>query len=97
MSTITKKDVEHVAHLARLELSGEEVQTFTEQLDSILTFAEKLNELDTENVEPTTHVRDITNAVRKDEIRPSLTAEEALKNTEEHKEQQVKVPSVFES
>jgi aspartyl-tRNA(Asn)/glutamyl-tRNA(Gln) amidotransferase subunit C len=96
MSTISKKDVEHVAHLARLSLSEDEKETFAQHLDSILTFAEKLNELDTEGVEPTSHVLDLKNVVREDQVRPSLSAEEALENTAEHKKNQVKVPSVLD-
>jgi aspartyl-tRNA(Asn)/glutamyl-tRNA(Gln) amidotransferase subunit C len=96
MSTISKKDVEHVAHLARLNLSDEEKETFTKHLDSILTFAEKLNELDTEGVEPTSHILDLKNVVREDQVRPSLPAEKALQNTADHKNNQVKVPSVLE-
>lgn len=95
MSTITKKDVEHVAHLARLEMSEQEAETFTKHLDSILNFATKLNELDTENVQPTSHVLPITNVTREDRMHSSLPIEEALKNTAEHKEQQIKVPSVL--
>ncbi|WP_025026130.1 Asp-tRNA(Asn)/Glu-tRNA(Gln) amidotransferase subunit GatC [Caldalkalibacillus mannanilyticus] len=95
MSTMTKKEVEHVAHLARLSLSEEEKETFTKHLDSILTFAKKLDELDTEGVEPTSHVLPLHNVVRKDEVKPSLPVTEALKNTADHEENQVKVPSVL--
>jgi aspartyl-tRNA(Asn)/glutamyl-tRNA(Gln) amidotransferase subunit C len=96
MSTITKQDVEHVAHLARLALTAEEAEKMTKQLDSILAFVEKLNELDTTHVEPTSHVLPLNNVTRADEVRPSLPVEEALKNTAEHRDQQVKVPSVLE-
>jgi len=95
MSTITKKEVEHVANLARLSLSEEDKEKFTKHLDSILTFAKKLDELDTEGVEPTSHVLPLHNVVREDRVRPSLPVEEALKNTADHKENQVKVPSVL--
>ncbi|HKZ72047.1 MAG TPA: Asp-tRNA(Asn)/Glu-tRNA(Gln) amidotransferase subunit GatC, partial [Nitrospirota bacterium] len=53
---ITRKEVEHVAKLARLALREEEVEQLTRQLSDILTYVEKLNELDTRNVEPTSHV-----------------------------------------
>lgn len=96
MSTISKKEVEHVAHLARLELNEKEAETFTKHLDSILSFANKLNELDTEKVEPTSHVLDLKNVTREDTVRPSLPVEEALRNTPDHKENQIKVPSVLE-
>ncbi|MFB4165463.1 Asp-tRNA(Asn)/Glu-tRNA(Gln) amidotransferase subunit GatC [Alteribacillus sp. JSM 102045] len=96
MARITKDQVKHVAHLARLSVSEEEVNTFTEQLDAIIGFAEQLNELDTDGVEPTTHVLDIHNVLREDEQRPSLDREEVLKNAPDHEEGQVKVPSVLE-
>jgi aspartyl-tRNA(Asn)/glutamyl-tRNA(Gln) amidotransferase subunit C len=96
MSTISKKDVEHVAHLARLSLNEEEKETFTKNLDSILSFVAKLDELDTEGVAPTSHVLPLKNVVREDKVRPSLPVEETLKNTAAHKNQQVKVPSVLE-
>ncbi|MFZ4453494.1 Asp-tRNA(Asn)/Glu-tRNA(Gln) amidotransferase subunit GatC [Salibacterium aidingense] len=96
MERITKEQVRHVAHLARLSVTEEEAATFTEQLDAIIEFAEQLNELETENVEPTTHVLDIHNVLRKDEQRPSLDREEALKNAPDQEDGQVKVPSVLE-
>ncbi|RSL33888.1 Asp-tRNA(Asn)/Glu-tRNA(Gln) amidotransferase subunit GatC [Salibacterium salarium] len=96
MERITKDQVRHVAHLARLSVTEDEVDTFTEQLDAIIGFAEQLNELDTENVEATTHVLDIHNVLREDEQRPSLDREEALKNAPDQEDGQVKVPSVLE-
>ncbi|MDQ0300484.1 aspartyl-tRNA(Asn)/glutamyl-tRNA(Gln) amidotransferase subunit C [Salibacterium salarium] len=96
MERISKDQVRHVAHLARLSVTEDEVDTFTEQLDAIIGFAEQLNELDTENVEATTHVLDIHNVLREDEERPSLTREEALKNAPDQEDGQVKVPSVLE-
>ncbi|MFD2706873.1 Asp-tRNA(Asn)/Glu-tRNA(Gln) amidotransferase subunit GatC [Salibacterium lacus] len=96
MERISKDQVRHVAHLARLSITDEEVDTFTEQLDNIIEFAEQLNELDTDDVEPTTHVLDIHNVLRKDEKRPSLDREEALKNAPDQEDGQVKVPSVLE-
>ena len=64
--SITIKDVEHVANLARLELTEEEKEQFTGQLNAILKYAEKLNELNTDDVEPTSHVLPITNVMRED-------------------------------
>jgi aspartyl-tRNA(Asn)/glutamyl-tRNA(Gln) amidotransferase subunit C len=97
MSTISKKDVEHVANLARLSLNEQEVEKFTKDLDAILGFVAKLDQLDTEQVPPTSHVLHLTNVVRPDEIKPSLPVEEALKNTAAQKDGQVQVPSVLES
>lgn len=96
VSAISKEEVEHVAKLARLELSEEEKEQFTRQLDSILRFAQKLNEVDTSNVEPTSHVLPLVNVMREDKPHPSLTVEEALKNAAEHQDGQVKVPSVLD-
>ena len=94
--SITNQDVEHVAKLARLELSVEETGQFTEQLNAILKYAEKLNELDTSEVEPTTHVLPITNVMREDEQRPSVSVEQAMLNAPDEEEGQFRVPAVLE-
>ena len=73
-------DVKYVAHLARLSLSPEEEQTIGKQLTSILGYIEKLNEVDVRGVEPTAHAFPLVNVTRADEVRPSLTNEEALRN-----------------
>ena len=69
---ITKDQVEYVAHLARLEFGEEEKEKFTTQLNNILLYMEKLNEVDTTGVEPETHAIAIQNAFREDVIRESL-------------------------
>lgn len=94
--SITPKDVEHVARLARLELSDSEKDQFTEQLNAILKYAEKLNGLDTEKVEPTSHVLPITNVMRADVERPSLPIEKVLLNAPDDEDGQFKVPAVLE-
>lgn len=94
--SITVKDVQHVAKLARLQLSPEEEATFTEQMNAILQYAEKLNELDTENVKPTTHVLQVSNVMREDVVKKSLSQEEALLNAPEDEEGHFKVPAVLE-
>jgi aspartyl-tRNA(Asn)/glutamyl-tRNA(Gln) amidotransferase subunit C len=96
MAEITKEQVKHVANLARLEISDEEASMFTEHLSSIITFAEQLNEIDTDGIEPTTHVLDLKNVMRKDEPRQWITREEALKNAPDHKDGQYRVPSILE-
>ncbi len=96
MSRITKEEVKHVANLARLEMDEAEVEKFTTQLDDIISMAEQLNELDTENVEPTTHVLDLKNVLREDKVQSWLSREEALKNAPDKENGQVKVPSIFE-
>jgi len=73
-------DVKYVAHLARLELTPEEQKQLGAQLGSILGYIEKLRELDVTNVEPTAHAVPMVNVTRADEIRPSLSHEDALRN-----------------
>ena len=75
---ISREEVEHVAHLARLHLSDDELQKMTKQLDTILSYVEKLEELDTSGLPPTTHVFSVSNAFRDDEVLPSLSRQEAL-------------------
>lgn len=77
---ITREEVEHVARLARLNLSEEELARMTGQLDNILAYVAKLDELDTKDVVPTTHAFSIKNAFREDEVVESLPREEALAN-----------------
>lgn len=94
--SITIKDVEHVANLARLELSEEEKNKFTEQLNAILKYVEQLNQLDTEHVEPTSHVMPLYNVMREDEARPSWPLEQVLLNAPDEEDGQFKVPAVLE-
>ncbi|WP_173917416.1 Asp-tRNA(Asn)/Glu-tRNA(Gln) amidotransferase subunit GatC [Halobacillus sp. Marseille-Q1614] len=96
MSRISKDEVKHVAHLARLSITEEEADMFTKQLDDIITYAEQLNELDTEGVKPTTHVLDIQNVMRKDEPKKWIEKEDALKNAPDQQDGQFKVPSILE-
>jgi aspartyl-tRNA(Asn)/glutamyl-tRNA(Gln) amidotransferase subunit C len=96
MSRISVDQVKHVAHLARLAITEEEANTFTKQLDSIISFAEQLNELDTTNVEPTAHVLEIKNVMREDRSQQGLPREEVLKNAPEHQDGQIKVPGIME-
>ena len=76
----TELDLQHVAHLARLNLTKEEEQQFGAQLGQILGYIAKLNELDVSQVEPTAHAVPLVNVTRPDEIRPSLSNEQALRN-----------------
>lgn len=79
MSRISIEEVKHVAHLARLAITDEEAAMFTEQLDSIISFAEELNEVDTENVKPTTHVLQMKNIMREDVPDKGLPVEDVVK------------------
>jgi len=96
MSRISTDEVKHVAHLARLAITEEEASRFTQQLDKIITYAEQLNEVDTENVEPTSHVLEIKNVMREDVAKPGLPNEEVLKNAPNHQDGQIKVPPIIE-
>ena len=93
---ISMQEVEHVAKLARLELSAQEMERLVDQLSNILTYVEKLNELDTKGVEPTSHVLDIRNVMRADAASPSLSQERALSNAPEKAAGHYKVPKIIE-
>ena len=73
-------DVKYVAHLARLALSPEEEQRIGAQLGSVLDYIEKLKEVDVTNVEPTAHAFPLVNVTRPDEVQPSISTEDALRN-----------------
>ncbi|MFS0880638.1 Asp-tRNA(Asn)/Glu-tRNA(Gln) amidotransferase subunit GatC [Metabacillus niabensis] len=96
MSRITTDQVKHVANLARLAITEEEVEVFTNQLDAIITFAELLNEVDTENVKPTSHVLDMKNVMREDIPKKGLDNEEVVKNAPDHIDGYIRVPSILE-
>ncbi len=92
---ITKTDVERVAKLAKLDFTEDEKEDFTHQLSDILTYIEKLNELDTNKIEPTSHVLGIQNELREDKVESWLTQEEALKNAPQQKMGFFSVPKVI--
>ncbi|MFC1889247.1 Asp-tRNA(Asn)/Glu-tRNA(Gln) amidotransferase subunit GatC [Thermodesulfobacteriota bacterium] len=94
MAKIDRKRIEHVAGLARLRLTAEEIETFTLQLDDILTHFEKLGELDTSGVEPTAHVIELSNALREDASRKSPSREHMLENAPETDRGCFKVPRI---
>lgn len=93
---ITKEEVEHVAKLARLALSGEEIEAFTGQMDAILAYVDKLKELNTEGVVPTSHAVPMENAFREDEARLSMGVENALANAPDRAADFFRVPKVIE-
>ena len=88
--------VEHIAHLARLSLSEDEKRTFSQQIGSILQYVEKLNELDTSGIEPTSHVIEMNNVMREDTIRPSLPVDNALANAPDRSGDFYRVPKIIE-
>jgi aspartyl-tRNA(Asn)/glutamyl-tRNA(Gln) amidotransferase subunit C len=89
-------DIEHVAHLARLELVDEEKARLREQLGVILEAAAKVSEVATDDVPPTAYAIPRSNVLRPDEITPSLTTEEVLSNAPEVEDDRFKVPRVVE-
>jgi aspartyl-tRNA(Asn)/glutamyl-tRNA(Gln) amidotransferase subunit C len=93
---ISKEEIEHIAVLARLSLPEEEKELFGSQLSNILDYMEKLNELDTKGIEPTSHVLTLSNVMRDDIPRPSIPKEDALMNAPDHTEKFFRVPKIIE-
>lgn len=79
--SLTREEVQRIAHLARLALAEDEITQYQEQLSAVLDYAEMLNELNLQNVEPTAHAVAQQNVFREDEVLPSLSLEEVLGNT----------------
>jgi len=92
---ISKKEVVHVAHLARLELDREQVELFTGQLNTVLEYMERLKEVDTSEVDPTSQAIPVQNVFREDRVRQSLPREDALVNAPEKSKDCFKVPKVI--
>jgi aspartyl-tRNA(Asn)/glutamyl-tRNA(Gln) amidotransferase subunit C len=91
---LSKKEVEHVAWLAHIELSDKEKLLFTKQFNEILDYFKKIDEVDTEGVEPTYHVLDLENVYRKDKTKPSLPTKEALRNAPKKEKKFIKAPRI---
>jgi len=97
MGSIDKKTVKHVAHLARLSLNEKELGLYSTQLASILSYIGKLNEVNTEGVAPTSHpLSSLKNVFRKDVLKKSLEADDALKNAPSREADFFKVPQIIE-
>jgi len=92
---IKKIDVEYISKLAKLELSEEQKELFLKQLNDILSYFKKLNELDTEHVEPTSHILHFSNLLHEDTIKPSLSQETVLNLTQYKKDGYFKVPRIL--
>jgi aspartyl-tRNA(Asn)/glutamyl-tRNA(Gln) amidotransferase subunit C len=93
---LSSKDVEYVARLARLEITDKETEKFTAQLNNILGYIDKLNELDTKGVAPMSHAIAVTNAFREDKVLGSLGTEKALANAPDARGEFFRVPKVIE-
>ncbi len=94
---LSKEQIENVAFLSRMELSDSEIDRLTGQINQLLGNFEKLQELDTDDVAPTSHVIPVSNVFRKDEIRPSLSPEEVTANGPEVADDCFVVPRVVET
>lgn len=93
---IDRSQVEHIARLARLSISEEDKEALAQHLSAILGYMEKLNSLNTEGIEPTSHVLDIANVFRDDDPIPSLRPDDALSNAPERSGNFFKVPRIIE-
>jgi aspartyl-tRNA(Asn)/glutamyl-tRNA(Gln) amidotransferase subunit C len=93
--SVTIKEVEHIAKLAKLEFSDTEKEKFTHQFNDILGYMEQLNSVDTTNVEPLAQVIELRNVFREDVVTPSTPTEVALKNAPAATEEHFKVPKVI--
>jgi aspartyl-tRNA(Asn)/glutamyl-tRNA(Gln) amidotransferase subunit C len=91
---INDEMVSHLAHLARLEFKGQEREEIKKDLNRIISFVEKLNELETEDVEPLIYMTDEYNVMREDELRQDISQQEALKNAPKKDSDYFKVPKV---
>ena len=93
---ISEKNVEHVARLARLHLEPGDLKVMTNQMDAILGYVDKLNELDTDGIEPMSHAVPMSNAFREDEIGVPIGIERALQNAPESDQSCFRVPKIIE-
>lgn len=97
MSRITRADVEHVAALARLALTEDEIEALTRELDVVLEHAEELAALDVDGVEPTAHPLPLVNVLRPDEVRPSLDRDEVLAQAPDAEDGRFRVPRILDA
>ncbi|WP_072774827.1 Asp-tRNA(Asn)/Glu-tRNA(Gln) amidotransferase subunit GatC [Desulfitobacterium chlororespirans] len=91
---ISREEVEHVAFLARLALTEEELVTNTEQLNSILDYAAMLEKLNTDDIKPTAHAVPLHNVLREDQVKPSMAREKVLANAPDAQDGFFKVPRI---
>jgi aspartyl-tRNA(Asn)/glutamyl-tRNA(Gln) amidotransferase subunit C len=91
---ITKEEVLYVAHLARLDLDEESIGKFARQIDEILAYIEKLNQVDTSGIKPTSHAISLTNAFRDDEEKEPIDRELAMANAPEKEDGSFVVPKI---
>jgi len=93
---ISREEVQHVARLARLHLTDDELERMREQLDAILAYIDKLRQLDVDGVEPTSHAVPLMDVMRDDTLAPCLTQDEALANAPDRADEFFRVPRIIE-
>lgn len=93
---ISREQVLHIARLARIELSEDQIEHYREDLNSILKYVDKLEELDLSGVEPTTHAVDLDSRLRDDEVEQRLNHDQVLENAPDTEAGQFRVPKVVE-
>ena len=93
---INNETVDKIAHLARLEFENEAKEQIIKDMNNMLAFVDKLNEIDTSNIEPLIYMSDELNVLREDDVKPEITQKEALKNAPKHDSDYFKVPKVIE-
>ena len=93
---VKKEDIFHVATLARLELEKDEAELLTGDMNDILDYIERLEALNTDNVEPTSHAMEVNNVFREDLLKRDFTIEKAMANTPDSENNSFKVPKVIE-
>ncbi|QGK71112.1 Asp-tRNA(Asn)/Glu-tRNA(Gln) amidotransferase subunit GatC [Allosaccharopolyspora coralli] len=96
MSTISRDEVAHLAGLARLAVTEEELDTFAGQLDQILDAVAKVGEVASDDIPPTSHAVPVTNVFREDAVRPSLSREQALAGAPAAEENRFRVPRILD-
>lgn len=94
---LSKQEIEHIAKLARLDLTEKEKEKYSEQLSAILDYVEKLQGVDVKDVKPTSQVTGLTNIMREDKVEESGIADELIAGAPEQGEGYIKIPKVFEN
>lgn len=93
--SIDLQNTKYIADLARLDLSGEDIPIYADHLSKILKYVDQLNDLDTEGVEPTSHILNLNNVVRSDEVIHPLSSEQIFQNAPEQEDAFFKVPQIM--
>tara|TARA_B100000214_G_scaffold182784_1_gene131848 strand:- start:55 stop:342 length:288 start_codon:yes stop_codon:yes gene_type:complete len=95
MTKISSSDVRKVAHLARLELSEDQIEIYTEQIEKILSYVDQLQEINTENIPPTTRAVEVVNAMREDLVEVNCSREELLNQAPQREGDFFRVPKIL--